>query len=133
MKAGWDLFRKAVQLDEPAPANLYLGCEHTSTTVDLENGGKARAVVYNMESYFQSTVNKYCELVKETTGESVVLKHADTPFLVEDKRTSPQQKPCSTDLSVECPWCKFSFPTDKESTWAKPPESLTGDIYPPQI
>ena len=48
LKKGWDLINKDTYTDEPAPANLYLGCIRETNDVLLDNGSTARKVVYSM-------------------------------------------------------------------------------------
>ena len=45
LKKGWDLLKKDIDTDEPAPANLYLGCKHEINDTLLSNGVK-RARLY---------------------------------------------------------------------------------------
>ena len=58
LKKGWELIKKDIDTDEPAPANLYLGCKHEIKDVLLSNGVKARKVIYNMEDYLKTIVEK---------------------------------------------------------------------------
>ena len=107
---------------------MYLGCTHDFKEIILDSGTKARAVVYNMESYFQSAVDKYCELAQQVEGHPIKLKHVATPFLNEDKKTSPQQRPCDVGPSTKCPWCEHVFPTSPESPWSSKPVMEYGTI-----
>jgi hypothetical protein len=79
-------------------------------------------MVYDMESYLESCVERYVTLAKEVTGTTVKLKNVSTPFLVEDKSNSPQQSPCAKGEAVSCPWCKHSFP--KDGMWSMHPDDL---------
>lgn len=118
---GWKLTRERLSLEEPTEANLYLGCFHETRKAALGDGKTARAAIYNMEDYFHSVADKYCELAKDILGEPVKLKHAATPFLTEEKKTSPQQKPCDNCPAVTCPWCDHVFPASGDSPWALKP------------
>ena len=113
LKKGWNLIRHQAQLvlEEPVPAHLYLGCIHEKRRIPLAGGRSAQAVVYNMESYLESTVRKYCSLVKELNeGKEVKLKTVATPFLPEDHSDAPARVPRSGESAVCCPWCQHSFP-----------------------
>ena len=66
-------------------------------------------MVYDMESYLRSTVERYTKLASQLMGKPVTLKKVSTPFLSEDQRGSPARKPCDTGGSVSCPWCMHSF------------------------
>ena len=64
-----------------------------------------------MESYLESTIRKYCSLVKELNeGKEVKLKTVATPFLPEDHSDAPARVPRSGESAVCCPWCQHSFP-----------------------
>ena len=72
--AGWKLIRSKLTLEEPAPANLYLGCNHERAQLRTATG-TASAMIYNMESYLASTVKKYIDVASKATGKAVKLKN----------------------------------------------------------
>jgi len=109
MDKGWRLIRSRVHRGDPAPASLYLGCLHEFHDVKMLDGKRARAVVYNMEEYLKSTVEKYCKLVRQHTGGDPVLRKVSTPFLQEDHKDAPAARPSADGESTVCPWCKHSF------------------------
>ena len=109
LKTGWDSIRARINLDDPAPAHLYLGCIHERRQVQTENG-IARAVIYNMEDYLTSTVTRYCSLARDLTGKAPVLRKVATPFINEDHKESPACRPAATGPLHTCPWCQHSFP-----------------------
>ena len=106
------LIRKGLVVEDPAPANLYLGCNHELKTITTK-AGTATTMVYNMESYLASTVEKYIKVASKATGKQVQLKKANTPFLAEDRRSTPAGAPCSKGKGIMCPWCHHSFPIDQ--------------------
>ena len=98
-----------LSLEPEAPAHLYLGCIHKKQQVKLPGGLSAQAMVYDMESYLRSTMERFTNLASQLTGKPVKLKKVSTLFVNEDQRVSPARKPCGTGDSVTCPWCKHSF------------------------
>ena len=58
MARGWKLTQARLNLGDLAPSNQYLGCMHKCKQIALNNGKRARAVVYSMEEYLKSTVEK---------------------------------------------------------------------------
>ena len=44
---GWKRLRKGLDLDDPAPSGLYLGCQHER----FVQGTKGAGISYNMESF----------------------------------------------------------------------------------
>ena len=67
-------------------------------------------MISNMEEYLKSTVEKYCKLVKQTTGKAPILRKVYTPFLSEGHKEAPAARPAVEGEAVMCPWCKCSFP-----------------------
>ena len=51
------MLNKDIDTDEPAPANLYLGCKHEINDVLLTNGVPAREIVYILEDYLKTIVD----------------------------------------------------------------------------
>jgi hypothetical protein len=121
LASGWDLIRgKGIVLDPPTDLGHYLGCEHERKTVKLPDGKTANAVVYNMEDYLTSCVDRYHDMCKETTGKNVVLKVVPTPFTHEDQKESDAGRPNMPGPCSECPWCKHTFPfTGKPHVFSK--------------
>ena len=93
LKEGWDLIRAEIDLEPPAPANLYLGCEHEACTWDSKDGHPIKAYAYRENQYLRSAVSKYVELVRKETGKVPKLPVVPTPFLESSQRDSPQGQP----------------------------------------
>ncbi len=113
LQKGWDLIMRdskgneRLKIETLAPANLYLGCTHEVKTISHADGHQSRAMVYNMESYLTSTVEKYCDLVENLTGDKVILKQVATPFLIEDNKDAAAGRPATSGGMPICPWCKI--------------------------
>jgi len=108
---GWELLRKQLSIKPEkkvgGPAEcMYLGCAIETTQERMPDGRLITFVRYRMEPALRSAVDKYLALA----GPGFKLRHADTPFLVEDQMKSPQGAPCTTGSCVECPWCYHTFP-----------------------
>ncbi len=71
----------------------------------MPDGSVASSVSYNMESFWDSCVQRYIELA----GPTVRMKVVPTPFLVEDSGKGPAGAPCATGPVAECPWCAHTF------------------------
>ena len=102
-------------MEKPKPINLYLGCLHEQHTIKLKHGTTVRAVVYNMESYLRSTLDKYIKMASDATGTPVKLRKFATPDLPDDQKFSPMGMPAATGPCTECPWCRHTFPTPNPS------------------
>ena len=57
MAAGWQLLRASLNLEDPAPVHLYLGCIHEAQEFAVNKTVKARAIIYNMEDYLKKHRN----------------------------------------------------------------------------
>ena len=89
LAAGWALLRALLQLEDPAPARLYLGCLHEQREATTSSNATARAIVHSMEDYLRNTVAKYCGLVRGITGKPPALRQVSTPFLLEGHKDAP--------------------------------------------
>ena len=85
---GWARLRKGLELEDPTPTGLYLGCIHEVDT----SVPKVTAITYNMELLFKDCVAAYVSL----TGHSKGFKHVMTPFLPEDQSESTVGRPQSS-------------------------------------
>ena len=68
MAEGWRLIQKYITMEQPQPANLYLGCEHERRTFTLPDGKEVTACVYNMQAYLESALDKYKKEVKKVSN-----------------------------------------------------------------
>ena len=80
LKIGWDLIRKHIKLEDPKPAERFLGCNHKIVEKEMVKGIspilgsedkpktnetiKVRAMVYDMSTFLSSCVDRYLELAK---------------------------------------------------------------------
>jgi hypothetical protein len=109
LKTGWNLLRQGLTIEPEKNQALFLGCIHEVGTFTLPGGKVATSLTYNMESFMDSCVQKYVELV----GGNVRLKSVPTPFLTEDSKDGPAGRPAHRGPVVECPWCQHTCPPPK--------------------
>ncbi len=102
---GWALLRKDLHIDKETGHGQYLGCGHESGTFSMPAGSKATSVSYNMESFWDSCVQRYVELA----GPDVRIKKVPTPFLAENSEKGPSGAPCAKGPITECTWCAHTF------------------------
>ena len=62
----WDRIGKSLNIDEPGPMSLYLGCIHEEGEVEME-GKTTRTMTLNQEGFFMDKIDKYKELCLEKT------------------------------------------------------------------
>ena len=76
MKEGWDLIREVLDIEDPAPLDLYLGCYHEYFERTDPDGNVVRGRRYNQENFLRSCVERYLEL-----GGNPKLTKVSTPFI----------------------------------------------------
>ena len=84
IKEGWRLIRAGLQMEDPTPLGVFLGCNHVRTEVTLADGTRATMMKYEMEGFMRSCVDRYLE-----HAPGMRLRTVETPFLPEDQATSP--------------------------------------------
>ena len=89
-----------LDIAEPTPTGLFLGAQHETFESKAKDGTPVRGIMYNMEDYLQSCVDRYCELSKGIIGKDANMIHVPTPFLPEDQKDSDAGRPCD-----HCPCC----------------------------
>ena len=74
---GWRLLRGGLEMEEPHPQGLFLGCHHReSVQTSPLTGSAVRVMEYDMEDFLRSCIALYTELSGQTT-----FRKATTPFL----------------------------------------------------
>ena len=113
------MLRKELRLEEETPLGLYLGCRISKGEAKLHDNTKVRTVTYDMETYLEMTVQKYCE----TTGFPVdKFKKVPSPSPVEETKNHPARAPCHPGAaSHRCQWCGHTMPVDKGGRLLPPP------------
>ena len=62
LSKGWDMLRRELRLEEETPLGLYLGCRISKGEAVLHDKTSMRTVTYDMETYLDMTVKKYCDV-----------------------------------------------------------------------
>ena len=47
----WELIRRGLDMDQPGPLDLYLGCKHETGTHKMPDGKVVRTLTYNMGDF----------------------------------------------------------------------------------
>ena len=134
LSEGWKLIREHIQMEDPTPLQLYLGCIHRKFDKYINGVGPVTGIEYDMESFLASCVQHYLRMcaqgstrqgagkrnTKKCKGTSddgqqldpaKFLSVVPTLFLNEsDQRESPQGAPVADDsCATTCPSCRFQF------------------------
>ena len=80
LKKGWELIRSKIKTEDPTPLGRYLGCDHKVVSKIINpgedpiltagvkpkpsTGHKVKAMIYDVSTFLESCVDKYCESVK---------------------------------------------------------------------
>eukprot|EP00439_Symbiodinium_sp_Y106_P084767 s1599_g26.t1 len=62
---GWKMLRPELRLEDETPLGLYLGCRISKGEAILHDKTKVQTVTYDMETYLEMTVKKYCDAPEE--------------------------------------------------------------------
>ena len=92
LKPMWEKIASILNIDEPQPMALYLGCIHDEGSVQID-AEMIRAMTFNQEPFFLDKVERYKELCLEKGGKEVKLSAVITPYLKGPARLNCARKP----------------------------------------
>ena len=94
----------ALEIDEPGPMGLYLGCIHEEGKLTLPCGRDIRYCTFNSEDFFRDKVNRYLEICETLGGKKVKLASVTTPYLREssheNRRTTAKRPTCASGVDI---------------------------------
>ena len=82
---GWKMLRQELRLEDETPLGLYLRCRISKGEATLHDKTKVQTVTYDMETYLEMTVKKYCDV---TGFDSSKFKTVPSPSPAEETKTS---------------------------------------------
>ena len=115
---GWNMLRKELRLEEETPLGLYLGCRISKGEAVLHDKTKVQTVTYDMETYLEMTVKKYCDV---TEYDSAKFKTVPSPSPAEETKNHPARAPAQSGKSHRCTWCGHTMPVDADGRLIPPP------------
>ena len=59
-----ELIRKKINMEDPTPMQLYLGCIHRRIEGKVNGAGPVTGIEYGMESFLASCVQRYLRLCR---------------------------------------------------------------------
>ena len=63
LEEGWRLISSGLNIEDPSPLGMFLGCKHEQSERILPGSSKrVRVMEYNMEEFLRSCVDRYKEL-----------------------------------------------------------------------
>ena len=108
---GWSMLRQELRLEEETPLGLYLGCRISKGEAVLHDKTPVRTVTYDMETYLDMTVKKYCDV---TGFDPSKLKTVPSPSPAEETKNHPARAPMCNGKSHRCTWCGNTMPVDAD-------------------
>lgn len=69
MATAWSKLREQIEMGDPVPAGLYLGCKHNYNTEK-----DVKSVIYDMKHYLMTTVEAYQKICETASGNRAALK-----------------------------------------------------------
>ena len=108
---GWKMLRQELRLEDETPLGLYLGCRISKGEATLRDKTKVQTVTYDMETYLEMTVKKYCDV---TGFDSSNFKTVPSPNPAEETKHHPAKAPAQSGKSHRCTWipCLFTRMVD---------------------
>ena len=76
---GWELMRRGLRMEDPAPMGLCLGCLHHEST-DTLSGVPVRRVSYDMETFLDIAVKSYESLAAKAGWTQGLKPNVQTPY-----------------------------------------------------
>ena len=120
---GWEMLRKELRLEEETPLGLYLGCRISKGEAILHDKTPVRTVTYDMETYLDMTVKKYCDV---TGFDPSKLRTVPSPSPAEETKNHPARAPVCNNKMHRCTWCGNTMLVDADGRLIPP-------IPPPPI
>lgn len=109
MAKAWSKSREHIEMDDPVPAGLYLGCKHNyKTEKDVKN------INYDMKHYLMTTVEAYQKMCETATGKIAARKTVATASVEEDQLAARAKAPCAQGPCILCEWSGHTFPDDNQ-------------------
>ena len=115
---GWNMLPQELRLEEETPLGLYLGCRISKGEATLHDKTKVQTVTYDMETYLEMTVKKYCDV---TGFDSTKFKTVPSPSPAEETKHHPARAPAQHGKSHRCTWCGHTMPVDADGRLIPPP------------
>ena len=122
---GWSMLRKELRLEEETQLGLYLGCRISKGEAVLPDKTPVRTVTYDMETYLDMTVKKYCEV---TGFDPSKFKTVPSPSPAEETKHHPARAPVCNGQSHRCTWCGHTTPVDADGRLLPPPPIPRGPM-----
>ena len=115
---GWSMLRQELRLEEDKPLGLYLGCRVSKGEAVLHDKTPVRTVTYDMETYLDMMVKKYCDV---TGFDPSKFKTVPSPSPAEETKNHPARAPMCNGKSHRCTWCGNTMPVDADGRLIPPP------------
>ena len=78
------------------------------------DGHPIRVIEYDMSNFLQDKVDKYLELLYDSTGKAWELPKYMTPFLPESQENCKARAPSRVgEDGLSCPWCRHTSPVSE--------------------
>ena len=116
MDVAWKELQQYIEMEEPAEANLYLGCTPNFTEHRSENH-LVRKVLYDMKDYLTTSISLDQKVCDAATGKEATLRNAATPFIEEDQALALAKAFVANWPCIECEWRGHTSPEDAQCTY----------------
>ena len=97
---------------------MYLGCRISKGEATLHDKTRVQTVTYDMETYLDMTVKKYCDV---TGFDPTKFKTVPSPSPAEETKNHPARAPACRGASHRCTRCGHTMPVDADGRLIPPP------------
>ena len=80
MEKAWADIAAVINIEDPGPMGLYLGCVHEEGVVEMDDGRKIRIMTFNQESFFRDKIEKYIQVCEDKGGITPHTSQGSKPY-----------------------------------------------------
>ena len=80
MEKAWADIAAVINIEDPGPMGLYLGCVHEEGAVEMDDGRKIRTMTFNQESFFRDKIEKYIQVCEDKGGITPHTSQGSKPY-----------------------------------------------------
>ena len=79
LAGAWTNLRQKMNIEDPKPLGVFLGCDHKQYTRKLPNGKAVRCIEYDYESFLVSSLDVY-KISRNAMYSSLICTTSEIPF-----------------------------------------------------
>lgn len=106
----WKRIANVLEIEDPGPMGLYLGCIHEEGSLNLDDGRTVRTMTFNQEVFFKEKIEESLEFCLDRRGKDQKLSTVTTPYSKESTSSSCARRPEKLgEAAGMCQWFRHAF------------------------